>query len=145
MSKSINYRITVKIKKNIQEVCEKLFDYDLLKYHQQPPLITYHLMRGKILEKGAVTRLFYNYNGTKIYMDEYVIDNQLPTSITLLYTMGDIKNKMTYSFSNVNDQNTLWTNEVIFEFVDDFTVDKLHYIKQTEEDMKAFKEYIERD
>lgn len=78
-------------------------------------------------------------------MDEYVIDNQLPTSITLLYTMGDIKNKMTYSFSNVNDQNTLWTNEVIFEFVDDFTVDKLHYIKQTEEDMKAFKEYIERD
>lgn len=145
MSKSINYRITVKIKKNIQEVCEKLFDYDLLKYHQQPPLITYHLMRGKTLEKGAVTRFFYNYNGTKIYMDEYVIDNQLPTSITLLYTMGDIKNKMTYSFSNVNDQNTLWTNEVIFEFVDDFTVEKLHYIKQTEEDMKAFKEYIERD
>ncbi len=145
MSKSINYRITVKINKSIQEVCEKLFDYDLLKYHQQPPLITYHLMRGKTLEKGAVTRLFYNYNGTKIYMDEYVIDNQLPTSITLLYTMGDIKNKMTYSFSNVNDQNTLWTNEVIFEFVDDFTVDKLHYIKQTEEDMKAFKEYIERD
>lgn len=145
MSKSINYRITVRIKKSVTEVCEKLFNYDLLKYHQQPPLTTYHLMRGKKLDKGAVTRLFYNYNGTKIYMDEYVIDNQLPTSVTLLYTMGDIKNKMTYSFSDVNGQTTLWTNEVIFEFVDDFTIDKLHYIRQTEEDMKAFKEYIERD
>ena len=142
---NINYRISVKIRKEINVVLSSLFDYEQLKMYQEPPLIMYHQMRGNKLENGSVVRLFYNYNGIKIYMDEYIIENELPNHITLLYTIGDIKNRMKYSFTKVDENHTLWTNEVIFEFPSGFEYNKLYYMKQTEEDMKAFKEYLEHD
>lgn len=145
MSKNINYRISVKLNANATKVINKLFDYDELKKYQAPRLITYHHMRGQKLDQGTVTRLFYDYNGKKIYMDEYIIENNLPDGIIVLYTMGNTKNRLSYTFKAIDDKTTLWTNEVVFDFDESMVVDKLFYIKQTEADMKAFKDFIEHD
>ena len=64
--KTMEYQITIVIKKNRKFVVETYMDYEQFKYYQQPAFDSYRLLEGQLYEVGSVVELVYKYKGTTI-------------------------------------------------------------------------------
>ena len=140
--KTMEYQITIVIKKNRKFVVETYMDYEQFKYYQQPAFDSYRLLEGQIYEVGSVVELVYKYKGQLFFMHEKITACNLPESITQVYLLGETKNRCISSFREANG-NTIWHMDVHFQFEADEGQDKKVFMKKTEEDMMAFKTYVE--
>lgn len=140
--KTLEYQISIVIKKPRQLVCESYVDYEQLKNHQQPNLESYRLLEGRLYEPGSVVELVYNHNGQMFVMHEKLLACDLPDSITQMFVMGGIKNKCVSNFTELT-HGTLWHMDVVFQFETDQNQDRQAFMSKTKEDMLAFKAYVE--
>ncbi|MBM7454081.1 hypothetical protein JN09_001425 [Acholeplasma morum] len=127
---------------NRQKVVETFIDYDQFKYYQEPEFVGYRLLKGSLYHEDSLVELAYKYNDRVFYMQEAISKCDLPNSITQNYLLGDVKNKCVSTFTE-NGDKTLWSMEVTFQFSKDEGQDKFTFMKKTEEDMFAFKTYME--
>lgn len=127
----------VKITLSRKHQCErnkfinKLFDYELMKTYQVPPLVSYDL-NGNKLQKGTIVNFYYDVNKTKVIKEE-VISNNLPNEIIFKQTFNNIILNIKHTF-----KEKLWCLEYEFIINKSGNVDKLGLAKQLEEDMESF-------
>ncbi|MDY0210074.1 MAG: hypothetical protein RBQ91_01535 [Acholeplasma sp.] len=140
--KTFEYTISVEIHRPRQVVAETYIDYEQFKHYQAPLFKGYRLLKGRLYHEGAVVELKYQYKNKLFYMQEVLSDCDLPHSITQNYLLGDVKNKCKSTFIDKGDK-TLWRMEVVFQFEKDEGQDKFSFMKKTEEDMIAFKTFME--
>lgn len=123
---------------SLDHFIESLFDYQLMKNYQQPPLISYQLVKGNFLEEGAVVKLFYDNEKTKV-ITETIIKNNLPKEIIIEQKYFHVLVIIKHRFNN-----NIWFVDYQFITTTKKTIDKEGLAKQLEEDMEGFLKYYDK-
>ncbi|MCK9165899.1 MAG: hypothetical protein RBS76_01140 [Acholeplasmatales bacterium] len=127
-----------KLSCSLDHFIESLFDYQLMKNYQQPPLISYQLVKGNFLEEGAVVKLFYDNEKTKV-ITETIIKNNLPKEIIIEQKYFHVLVIIKHRFNN-----NIWFVDYQFITTTKKTIDKEGLAKQLEEDMEGFLKYYDK-
>ncbi|HHT39574.1 MAG: hypothetical protein PHY22_02785 [Acholeplasmataceae bacterium] len=109
-----------------------------MKNYQQPPLISYQLVKGNFLEEGAVVKLFYDNEKTKV-ITETIIKNNLPKEIIIEQKYFHVLVIIKHRFNN-----NIWFVDYQFITTTKKTIDKEGLAKQLEEDMEGFLKYYDK-
>lgn len=124
-----------KLSCSLDHFIESLFDYQLMKNYQQPPLISYQLVSGNFLDEGAVVKLFYDNEKTKV-ITETIIKNNLPNEMIIEQKYFQVLVVIKHRFNN-----NIWFVDYQFVTTSKKTIDKEGLAKQLEEDMEGFLKY----
>ncbi len=111
---------------------DKLFNYELMKSYQIPPLVSYELKQGELFKEGSLVYLYYDELKSKI-IKEQIIKNNLPDNITIKQQYNDITVILKHSF-----KENIWHLDYQFIINNDNHVNKIGLAKQLTEDMESF-------
>lgn len=128
----INISLSRTYKLNTEDFLKLLFDYDLMSAYQIPPLVSYELKKGKLLENDALVFLYYDEEKTKV-IKETIINNNLPNSILINQQYNDVSVLIKHTF-----KNNIWHLDYTFTINNNNPVNKLGLAKQLTEDMESF-------
>jgi len=149
----IKYTKKIEIDQPVYIVDEFFLDiHNMKKYMPGTKEIT--LTKGNDGEDGAEYKIVWEMGEESMEMNALLKQNNLPDSITYIYTATGVINTMTQKHKKINEQKTLIINEQEFQFqgimkiltfmkVNGFKIDD--FKKQSQIYLKNFKEFIQEE
>ena len=145
----MKFKGSIDINKPQAKVAELFADPNNLNEYQDG-FLKKELVKGKMGQNGAVSRMYYNYGKRDMVLTETVSSNRLPDSFEAHYHHQHMDNTMLCRFVPLDENNT--SHEYEFEYTRiNWIMPKLMSIlfpgmfrKQGEKWMRQFKEFAER-
>ncbi len=140
---------SVEINASIEKVTAYFIDPTYLGEYQDG-FVRKELLEGEAGVKGAVSKMYYQYNGRDMILTETITANQLPHSFEAFYHHKHMDNTMKCTFTPLDRNRTRYNYE--FEYTRmNWIMPRLiailfpsMYRKQGEKWMQQFKEFVER-
>lgn len=150
---NLYYQEEIIIKSSIENVMELHENSSLLKNYM-PGVISYEMISGESRTMGSIAEITLAYNtndavSRKITMKEEVVLSNLPNKKVIIYDTGAIKNKITYRFVNMGDNETKFFRKHEYEFntymkiTSFFTSKKIK--RKSYKYLNSFKEFVENN
>jgi hypothetical protein len=150
---NLYYQEEIIIKSSIENVMELHENSSLLKNYM-PGVISYEMISGESRTMGSIAEITLAFNtndavSRKITMKEEVVLSNLPNKKVIIYDTGAIKNKITYRFVNMGDNETKFFRKHEYEFntymkiTSFFTSKKIK--RKSYKYLSSFKEFVENN
>jgi len=150
---NLYYQEEIIIKSSVENVMELHENLSLLKNYM-PGVISYEMISGESRTMGSIAEITLAFNtndavSRKITMKEEVVLSNLPNKKVIIYDTGAIKNKITYRFVNMGDNETKFFRKHEYEFntymkiTSFFTSKKIK--RKSYKYLSSFKEFVENN
>ena len=150
---NLYYQEEIIIRSSIENVMELHENSSLLKNYM-PGVISYEMISGESRTMGSIAEITLAFNtndavSRKITMKEEVVLSNLPNKKVIIYDTGAIKNKITYRFVNMGDNETKFFRKHEYEFntymkiTSFFTSKKIK--RKSYKYLSSFKEFVENN
>ena len=150
---NLYYQEEIIIRSSIENVMELHENSSLLKNYM-PGVISYEMISGESRTMGSIAEITLAFNtndavSRKITMKEEVLLSNLPNKKVIIYDTGAIKNKITYRFVNMGDNETKFFRKHEYEFntymkiTSFFTSKKIK--RKSYKYLSSFKEFVENN
>lgn len=150
---NLYYQEEILIKSSIENVMELHENSSLLKNYM-PGVISYEMISGESRTMGSIAEITLAFNtndavSRKITMKEEVVLSNLPNKKVIIYDTGAVKNKITYRFVNMGDNETKFLRKHEYEFntymkiTSFFTSKKIK--RKSYKYLSSFKEFVENN
>lgn len=142
----MKYETEIKINASREKVVD-LFQDLSIQQEWQKNLKEIKPLKGSDRKAGDINDLIFDTGDRVIEMRETVLDNKLPDKFNVLYEANGIQNIMMNTFTQVDEDNTVWHSEVEFKFKGFMKLATLimkpAFKRQTIDTMTQFKKFAE--
>ena len=111
----MKYTLNVLINLPLKETLDKMNSLENLKKWQKE-LIEAKVISGNFGEKGAQTRLKYNFGRRKMTLIETIVETNMPHKLVAEYTTKGVYTIQYNYFTATEDGKTIWKSESEFTF-----------------------------
>lgn len=145
----IKFKGSVEINASREKVAAYFIDPAYLGEYQDG-FVRKELLQGQEATDGAVSKMYYHFNGRDMVLTETIVANHLPHSFEAFYHHKHMDNTMKATFTPTDRNRTRYTYEFEYTRIN-WIMPRLSailfpnvYRKQGEKWMWQFKEFVER-
>lgn len=137
----MKYRVEIIINEQIERVTALYIDRESMPLWEKG-LIQIKDIDGTLFNSNTHGELIFSFNNEPMIMGVTVEENNLPHSITQVFSVPGAVNRCHHTFIPI-DNKTEWIMDVSFDFEQEHHIPEERFYQKTLESMMIFKDFVE--